>query len=72
MLTLSSGVGTKRKSGSGSFITDVSVLLDRFYREVVQDLRPWTPPAPKLEPAPRESAEAEAATADESEVARDD
>jgi hypothetical protein len=50
----------------------MSVLLDRFYREVVQDLRPWTPPAPQLKPAARETAEGEAATADESEEARDD
>jgi hypothetical protein len=49
-LTLSAGVGTKRKSGQGSFISDVSALLDQFYREVVQDLKPWTPPAPQLEP----------------------
>jgi hypothetical protein len=49
-LALSSAVGTKRKSGQGSFISDVSALLDEFYREVVQDLKPWTPPAPQLEP----------------------
>ncbi|MCH7717983.1 MAG: stress response protein [Chloroflexi bacterium] len=50
-LTLSSGVGTKRKSGQGSFIGDVSALLDRFYRDVVQDLKAWAPPAPQLRPA---------------------
>ena len=49
-LTLSTGVGTKRRSGQGSFIGDVSALLDQFYREVVQDLKPWTAPAPQLEP----------------------
>lgn len=48
VLTLSQSVGMKRKSGQGSFITDVSALLDRFYRDVVQDLKPWTPPAPQL------------------------
>jgi hypothetical protein len=72
MLTLSGVVGTKRRSGHGSFITDMSALLDRFYREVVQDLRPWTPPAPQLEPAARETAEGEAATPDESEEASDE
>ncbi len=71
-LTLSSAVGTKRKADQGSFISDVSALLDQFYREVVQDLKSWTPPAPQLKPAPRETAEGEAATADESEEARDD
>ena len=65
ILTLSGVVGAKRRSGHGSFITDMSVLLDRFYREVVQDLRQWTPPAPQLEPAAREPAEGEAATADD-------
>jgi hypothetical protein len=49
-VALSNGIGTKRKSGHESFITDVSALLDRFYREVMQDLKPWTPPAPQLQP----------------------
>jgi hypothetical protein len=71
MLTLSGVVGTKRKSGHGSFITDMSVLLDRFYREVVQDLKAWTPPPPQLKPAPRETAEGEATPADESDETRD-
>lgn len=52
LLTLSQSVGTKRKSGQGSFISDVSALLDRFYHDVVQDLTPWTPPAPQLALAP--------------------
>ncbi len=72
ILTLSGVAGAKRRSGHGSFITDMSALLDRFYREVVQDLRLWTPPAPQLGPAARESTEAEAVTADESEEARAD
>ncbi len=54
LLALAGDVGTKRRSGQGSFITDMSALLDRFYREVVQDLKSWTPPAPQLQPAPRE------------------
>ncbi len=65
LLALSGAVGTKRRSGQGSFITDMSALLDRFYREVVQDLKSWTPSAPQLQPAPREVADPdEAATAD--------
>ncbi len=48
VLALSASVGSKRKAGKGGFITDVSHLLDRFYRDVVQQLKPWTPPAPQL------------------------
>lgn len=48
VLTLSDNIGTKRRSGRGSFISDISALVDRFYHDVVQDLKPWTPPAPQL------------------------
>ena len=58
-VTLSTGVGAKRKSGQGSFISDVSALLDEFYREVVQDLKPWTAPAPQLEPTQLSGGEVE-------------
>lgn len=57
VLTLSDRVGTKRKSGQDSFISDISALLDRFYQNVVQDLKPWTPPAPRLRPTPEDVAE---------------
>lgn len=57
VLTLSDRIGTKRKSGEDSFITDMSALLDRFYQSVVQDLKPWTPPAPRLRPAGEEPGE---------------
>lgn len=63
-------VGTKRRKGSGSFVSDVENLVDEFYREVVQDLKAWTPPAPKLaeekpqaEEAPASDAEANALAA---------
>jgi len=59
VLTLSDRIGTKRKSGEDSFITDMSALLDRFYQSVVQDLKPWTPPAPRLRPAPEDVSEHE-------------
>ncbi len=59
ILTLSRGVGTKRKSGHGSFISDVSALLDHFYRDIVQDLEAWTPPAPQLRPAVEDAGEGE-------------
>ena len=41
-------VGTKRRTGSGSFVSDVEKLVEEFYREVVQGLKAWTQPAPKL------------------------
>ncbi len=43
-----SKVGTKRRAGSGNFVHDMEKLVDEFYREVVQGLKAWTPPAPKL------------------------
>ncbi|MEX2159332.1 MAG: hypothetical protein WEB04_08020 [Dehalococcoidia bacterium] len=49
-LATSKALGTKRKSGKGSFITDLSSLVDNFYRDVVQDLKPWSQPAPQLPP----------------------
>ena len=56
-------VGTKRRSGSGSFVSGVEKLVDEFYREVVQTLKAWTPPAAKLaeeKPQPEESPGTEA------------
>ena len=41
-------IGTKRRGGSGGFIRDMAQLIDEFYREVVQELQAWTPPAPQL------------------------
>ena len=58
ILTLAGDVGGKRNAGHGGFITDVSALLDRFYREVVHYLTEWTPPAPHLAPSLEETEEA--------------
>lgn len=54
ILTLAGDVGGKRSAGHGGFITDVSALLDTFYREVVHHLIEWTPPAPHLAPSAEE------------------
>lgn len=69
-VTQTSRVGTKRRSKSGNFVKDMEHLVDEFYREVVQGLKPWTPPAPKLAEdrpqateAPASAAEPEAAGA---------
>lgn len=64
-------VGMRPTTGAGSFAGDTANLLDEFYREVVQGLKAWTPPAPKLAeekpeadelpPAPESQPEAAAA-----------
>ncbi len=59
-------IGTKRRTGSGSFVTGMEELVDEFYREVVQGLKAWTPPAPRLageEPESTEEPDAEVAEA---------
>jgi hypothetical protein len=49
-------MGSKRKAGRGSFIDSVIAAVDTFYGEVMQNLKPWTPPAPKLrQPVERHS-----------------
>jgi stress response protein SCP2 len=47
-LSLVHPLGSKRGIGRGGFITSVHEAIDVFYRDVVQDLRPWSPPPPKL------------------------
>jgi hypothetical protein len=51
-LTLSQPAGTKRGQGRGSFVSSVTSLVDQFYGDVVQYLKPWTPPAPRPKLAP--------------------
>ena len=46
-LSLVMPLGTKRGVGRGGFITSIHTAIDTFYRDVMQGLRPWTPPAPK-------------------------
>ena len=43
-LTLAGPMGTKRGQGRGSFVTSVTELLDTFYADVVETIRPWAPP----------------------------
>ena len=47
-VTLSAQVGTNRKHGKRSFIDDVAAHVERFYGEIVQDLKAWTAAAPRL------------------------
>ena len=45
---LSATAGTKRGQGRGTFVGSVLTLVDSFYEEVVQHIKPWTPPAPAV------------------------
>ncbi|MEO6703051.1 MAG: stress response protein [Jatrophihabitantaceae bacterium] len=45
---LSAIAGTKRSHGHGSFVGSVLALVNTFYEQVVQQIRPWSPPAPSL------------------------
>ncbi len=47
-LILSGPMGTKRGQGRGSFVTSVLDLLDGFYGEVIQGIKPWAGAPPKL------------------------
>ncbi len=42
-------MGTARKAGKKGFIDSVLSLVTDFYESVVQNLSPWTPPAPKIQ-----------------------
>jgi hypothetical protein len=45
---LSAVAGTKRGQGRGSFVGSVLALVDSFYENIVQHIKPWTPPAPSV------------------------
>lgn len=47
-LTASSPLGTKRSGLKGAFIPSVIGATETFYSAVLQPLRAWVPPAPKL------------------------
>jgi stress response protein SCP2 len=46
-LSLTQPLGTKREIGRGGFITSIHGAVDAFYRDVMQSIRPWSPPPPK-------------------------
>lgn len=46
--------GAKRGSGQGSFIDSVVKSVDQFYGEVMQNLKAWTPTAPRMRPEPKD------------------
>jgi hypothetical protein len=52
-LTLARPMGQKRGKEEGSFVRETRVQTFDFYRDLVQNLKPWQPRAPKLhEPPP--------------------
>lgn len=46
-LTSPSKMGSKRSGSAAGFIGSVTDGVDAFYRDVVQPLKPWVPPAPE-------------------------
>ena len=64
-LTLTRQAGVKRGQGRGSFVGGVLDLIDTFYGEVVQLLRPWTASAPKIKTPDQSRDEPPAAAADD-------
>lgn len=51
-ITWSRPMGTKRGRASGSFVHDTRQQAFEFYREPIQNLKPWQPKAPKLRDEP--------------------
>nr|WP_255668847.1 hypothetical protein [Aeromicrobium duanguangcaii] len=49
-IAMDSKAGAKRGSGQGSFIDSVVKSVDQFYGDVMQNLKAWTPTAPRLRP----------------------
>ncbi|HEX3813829.1 MAG TPA: hypothetical protein VHX59_13420 [Mycobacteriales bacterium] len=57
-IAIGSVAGTKRGQGKGSFVGSVFELVDKFYGEVVQNLKPWSASPPRLRhPEPEDIAE---------------
>ncbi len=49
-------VNKRRRTSSATFIADIERLVDSFYRGVVQGLKAWTPPPPRLPEQPAAAA----------------
>jgi hypothetical protein len=56
VLSLTRNMGIKRAAGQGSFINSVIDTTKDFYGEVVEGLRAWKAPPPKLKKQPEEEA----------------
>jgi hypothetical protein len=47
-ITMGTVAGTKRGQGRGSFVSSVLELCDLFYVDIIQNIKPWSPSAPKV------------------------
>ncbi|WP_430781726.1 stress response protein [Actinoplanes sp. G11-F43] len=47
-VALTAPAGTKRGTGRGAFIDSVLNAIDDFYSQVIQNLKPWMPAAPRM------------------------
>jgi hypothetical protein len=59
IVSLRRNLGLKRSAGQGSFIDSVIATTKDFYGDVLQNLRPWKAPPPKLRKPPEEVVEEE-------------
>ena len=50
-LTFMRPMGQKRGRDEGSFVRETSSQAVAFYRDLVQNLKPWVPPAPRIREA---------------------
>ena len=57
IVTQSKPMGQKRGRAEGSFVRETSAQTVAFYRDVVQDLKGWQAPAPKLRIEPEQRTE---------------
>ena len=58
MLTQAKPMGQKRGRAEGSFVRETSAQTVAFYRDIVQNLKAWYAPAPKLRAEPEEQVDA--------------
>ena len=56
MLARSRPMGQKRGRAEGSFVRETSAQAVNFYRDLVQNLKPWPAPPPRLRTKPESSA----------------
>jgi hypothetical protein len=47
-ISITKAAGAKRGQGKGSFVGSVLDLVEAFYVEVVQNIKPWSPNPPRL------------------------
>ncbi|MBM6403082.1 hypothetical protein JQN72_02320 [Phycicoccus sp. CSK15P-2] len=63
-VAMSTPMGTKRGRGRGAFIDSVLSGVDAFYESVLDDLKVWSAPPPRIRPTPTEAEVTEPGTAE--------